>query len=752
MRRFQRSKKWPAMVLAIATVLNLSSFGALTAHADPLGEANVLKSEKISSGVNFTSEEYNNYYKANNRVVVNRLDVNPADSNTKIITAKAYDTISAVETIGDQANREILKGNQVIAGVDGDFYDIDPASGNPLGLMMKDGELIVSQAPDEHASNYRTSFYMDNANKPGIDQIHAEGKFSVAGTDYDVNLLNRNQAVNNGLVIHTSKLTKTRKMTHNYAADRGKSVFALIRVGNHFDGVHPGQTYTGTVVNVTSTEGFDIPDDSVVLEGVGTSQPIVQALETNAEVSFTYDLYAGKDADNHDVLKNDIVTSLTSNAWLVRDGAAVTTGDPAANARTALGMKADGSLVVVTVDKPSSSYTGSVGTGLPDLAKYMQEAGAVNALNLDGGGSTEMIVRQAGSDRPVTISHPGDVNGSRLVSSSLLFVSTATKGTTVGNVVVDKNVTLYTGSKYDFSYRLADEFGNPISGGNGPAAWASTIGTVDANGHYLANAGIGAGEVSATVDGVKGSAKVSVVDTVYNAAFTSNNVVMINNQQKQFGFTAVDASGNQVYIDPSVAAWSLSGGIGEVDANGLVSTNGNGGTGTLTATFGPYTITTNVTVGPKEQIIDNFDTVSDGTGINPSNFPIQGYHFSGTAYPTNPNAASSPYFSFSTTIKHSGDRSFKMDYDMANWSKAANGTLNWIPHWYKGANWSDDLAAAMDKSYKTDIYPKKFGIWVYGDGKAPWLRVIFKDGTNTNKTLDLTTERSKIHHFRQWRG
>lgn len=127
---------------------------------------------------------------------------------------------------------------------------------------------------------------MDSANKPAISEVHAEGKFTVTGAVYDVNLLNRNQAVNNALVIHTSKVTKTRKMTHNYNVDKSKSVFALIRVGNNFDGVHPGQTYTGTVVNVTSTEGFDIPDDSVVLEGVGTSKSIVQALQTNTEVSF----------------------------------------------------------------------------------------------------------------------------------------------------------------------------------------------------------------------------------------------------------------------------------------------------------------------------------------------------------------------------------------------------------------------------------------------------------------------------------
>lgn len=728
MKRIIRNKKLPAMLLALATVLNVSSMGALTANAAPPGDANILKSEKISSGVHFTSEEYNNYYKPNNRVVVNRLDINPADSNTRIITAKAYDTISAVETIGDQANREILKGNQVIAGVDGDFYDISGTSGNPLGLMMKDGELIVSQMPGD---NDRISFYMDSANKPAIKDVHAEGKFTVTGNVYDVNLLNRNQTVNDALVIHTSKITKTRKMTHNYVEDKGKSVFALIRVDNNFDGVHPGHDYTGTVVNVTSTEGFDIPDDSVVLEGVGTSKAMVQALQANTKVSFKYDLYAGKDNENKYILRNDIVTSITSNAWLVRDGVAVGGGDPLANARTALGMKEDGSLIVVTVDKPSSSYTGSIGTGLPDLGKYLLEAGAVNALNLDGGGSTEMIVRQAGSDRPVTISHPGDVNGSRLVSSSLLFVSTATKGTTVGNVVVDKNVTLYTGSKYDFSYRLADEFGNPISSGNRPATWASTIGSVDPNGHYIANTGIGAGEVSATVDNVKGSAKVSVVDAVATLALTSTNVVMNNNTKKQFGFVATDATGGQVYIDPSVATWSLSGSIGTVNESGLVASNDSNGTATLTATVAGKTLTTQVTVGIKEQVIDNFEK-----------YPIENYHLGGYAYGNVDqyagSAGTSPYLSLSTTVKHSGDKSFKMSYDTSKWTnRSLNGTMNWLPHW--------SSVAQMDATYKTDVYPKRFGMWVYGDGKAPWLRAIFRDGNSSNKTLDLTTETDDIN-------
>lgn len=58
--------------------------------------------------------------------------------------------------------------------------------------------------------------------------------------------------------------------------------------------------------------------------------------------------------------------------------------------RTAVGVRADGTLLLVTVDgrRPAES----VGMSLPELTDLMLELGCVSALNLDGGGSTTMVV------------------------------------------------------------------------------------------------------------------------------------------------------------------------------------------------------------------------------------------------------------------------------------------------------------------------------------------------------------------------
>jgi len=57
--------------------------------------------------------------------------------------------------------------------------------------------------------------------------------------------------------------------------------------------------------------------------------------------------------------------------------------------RTAVGLTKDGHVLLLVVDGRQQS---SIGMTLLELALYMQEWGAVDAMNLDGGGSSEMFV------------------------------------------------------------------------------------------------------------------------------------------------------------------------------------------------------------------------------------------------------------------------------------------------------------------------------------------------------------------------
>lgn len=70
--------------------------------------------------------------------------------------------------------------------------------------------------------------------------------------------------------------------------------------------------------------------------------------------------------------------------------------------RTAVGVRADGTLLLVAVD--GRRPTESVGMSLSELTDLMLELGCVSALNLDGGGSTTMVVEERIVNRPSGLS------------------------------------------------------------------------------------------------------------------------------------------------------------------------------------------------------------------------------------------------------------------------------------------------------------------------------------------------------------
>ena len=72
-----------------------------------------------------------------------------------------------------------------------------------------------------------------------------------------------------------------------------------------------------------------------------------------------------------------------------------------------------GQLLLVTVDGRQPGE--SIGVSLTMLADLLMEFGAVEAINLDGGGSTTMVIRNK------LVNKPSDTTGERPVSDAILL-------------------------------------------------------------------------------------------------------------------------------------------------------------------------------------------------------------------------------------------------------------------------------------------------------------------------------------------
>ncbi len=115
----------------------------------------------------------------------------------------------------------------------------------------------------------------------------------------------------------------------------------------------------------------------------------------NGFVGFTEDhrLVVSDTIDRSMVEQLNIRDGCCFGPVLIKDGKpneSAQTADTTYNARTAIGQRADGSIIFLCID---GRQAGSLGAVLPDVLDMMVRLGAVNACNLDGGASTVMMYR-----------------------------------------------------------------------------------------------------------------------------------------------------------------------------------------------------------------------------------------------------------------------------------------------------------------------------------------------------------------------
>jgi exopolysaccharide biosynthesis protein len=89
--------------------------------------------------------------------------------------------------------------------------------------------------------------------------------------------------------------------------------------------------------------------------------------------------------------------------------------------RTAVGVGDGGRrLLLLVVDGRQAPW--SAGMTLLELATLMQSLGASEAINLDGGGSTAMVVRDPDGGVLEVVNRPSDPGGERAVGNALAIV------------------------------------------------------------------------------------------------------------------------------------------------------------------------------------------------------------------------------------------------------------------------------------------------------------------------------------------
>ena len=331
----------------------------------------------------------------------------------------------------------------------------------------------------------------------GIQQI-SEKKYAVTPDVTEYEWILNNASLTQQMMGHVMEIKVGKNSTASVAVGYGDDDIDTIKTGRNWamtettKQAQSMQTRRNTnVVGAINAGGYDMsngrPAGAFIMSGTVINEPTSTTFwidkDGNAHITSAQECNAAIAAGN-------VLEAVASFGDIFEDGHARSDLDNSTRAsRTAIGIKADGTVVMMMVDGRQAPY--SVGMTMAEVGATMESLGCVQAVNLDGGGSFAPQ-REGESENSTSAGltlrcRPSD-GYERKVSNTIMVLSKAQPTGQFDHAVLTPNAEVYTpGSTVQFSAAGVDAAGGSADVPK-DAVWTvlSGKGTIDANGLYTA--------------------------------------------------------------------------------------------------------------------------------------------------------------------------------------------------------------------------------------------------------------------------
>lgn len=585
---------------------------------------------------------------------------------------------------------EFVDGAGAIAGVNGDFFDINNSSA-PLGVAISRDRGILKSA--DRTREAAATFTESGLGR--VASVFVEGTIVVPDGTLPLYGINTLGAATDSVTVYNA---------HWGAMTRTRSIPAGM------SGVEVLVGADGTVTRVAGDPGAgqlaDGENALVAIDG-GSIATRLRALRLGDKVSVEYRL----NQDNADV-RAAVSGHPTSEPPMLEDGVIGEATSPymrERHPRTGVGFTADGRTAYFVV--ADGRQSNAAGMTLPELAQLMLDLGARTAINLDGGGSSQLNSRQPGDDLTTVRNSPSDGYERRDANGLGIFLRTPGSGA-LGAYDVrtrlrsDDAVRVFPGLTRQLTALGYDETGSAVHGTN--PTWS-------ADG---AGATVSAGEPgTGTVTGVApGGASVVAADGTADGRLSIDVLgplerVTASTRLLAFGDTSKprtlsiighDANGFQAPIEPDDveivgAPEDLLSFAPSADGTFAVTALRARGSATVTFRVTGHEVRVPITVGLDEVVFADFANADRWISANDR----------------------APGGSVAPAEGHDGAPGLRLAYNFTQ-STATRG----------------QYAVAPDGGIMLPGQPQKVTAWIHGDGNGAWPRLQVRQANGTTSNLD----------------
>lgn len=375
--------------------------------------------------------------KKNAQANVVTVDLN--NPHIKINTVAGGGTYTNKATVSQMADR-----TNAVALVNGDFFTMQ-LQGVPLGASIIDGDMKSSPA----VLTDIWSFGIDENNTAFIDSTKFVGSITAPnGKSYPIDGLNKTfyWYQPSKEYSHESKI----QMYDSFWSSKSRGDKTAGEVLLSEDNVVEQIVYRKNI-------DMKIPKGKKILQVSGGSERFVREnikvgdkvqINTNIEPNRNWKMMIGGHAL---LVENGAIKKYTKDV----------TSIGGIRARTAVGISKDGKTVYIVSCEGRTKR--SAGLSLNELSQFMLDLGAFKAMNLDGGGSTAMAVRNLGDIKRTRVTNPERNAAERKVVNGLGVFNTTTNTGVISDVKFESDLNTIVGEQINLKLKSAwDEFLNPI--------------------------------------------------------------------------------------------------------------------------------------------------------------------------------------------------------------------------------------------------------------------------------------------------